>query len=331
MADRKSGKSQPTMADLARLAGVSKITVSRALSDSPSVKQETKERVRKVAKAQGYQLNVAARNLRQGRTRTILVVVEMTPSQSRPMSGPYPVALIGGMMQELAAANFNLMLSNMSNAVKSMPVVDAIVLLGQGSRDDGVGGLEKFGLPMVIWGAVHRSTHHVTIGSDNFNGGELAAERLYALGRRKPVFIGDLEHAEVADRFEGFSTKIEELGGSVIGQRSADFTFIDGYDAMIDLSQEFGNEIDGVFASSDSIAMGAIRALSEQSRAIPGDVSVIGYDDSISASQFVPALTTVRQHWHEGGERLARAALALIEGENVSSEQMPVELIVRSS
>ena len=331
MSLEKNSRGSLTMADLAKLAGVSKITVSRALSNSSSVKLETRERIREIAAAQGYQMNVAARNLRQGKTHTILVVVEMTPSHSRPMSGPYPVALIGGMMQELAAANFNLMLSNMSNAIKSPPVVDAIVLLGQGPHDDGVGELERFGLPLVIWGAVREGSAHVTIGSDNLCGGGAVAERLFALGRRKLVFLGDPEYAEIADRYDGFAAKAAELGASVIGKRAADFTFVSGYDAMEALVAEHGSEIDGVFASSDAIAMGAVRSLYEHGRAIPADVSVIGFDNSIAASQFVPPLTTVRQHWHEGGERLARAALSLIQGEKVASQQMPTELIIRSS
>ena len=88
--------SRITMEDIAREAGVSKITVSRALSGHPLVKEATRERIRKLAEVHGYRINVAARNLRQQRTRTIAVVIEMTPSHDRSMSEPYPLSLLGG-------------------------------------------------------------------------------------------------------------------------------------------------------------------------------------------------------------------------------------------
>ena len=85
-----------TMEDLAKLAGVSKITVSRALRDSPLVTAETREKIRTLANEQGYRFNVSARNLRMGRSYSVAVVVEMTPVRGRPMSDPYPLELLGG-------------------------------------------------------------------------------------------------------------------------------------------------------------------------------------------------------------------------------------------
>jgi DNA-binding LacI/PurR family transcriptional regulator len=102
-----------TMEDLAKLAGVSKITVSRALRDSPLVTVETREKVRALAEQQGYRLNVSARNLRMGRSYSVAVVVEMTPVQSgRPMSDPYPLELLGGITQELTTAGYSVVLTS---------------------------------------------------------------------------------------------------------------------------------------------------------------------------------------------------------------------------
>ncbi|HUB91037.1 MAG TPA: LacI family DNA-binding transcriptional regulator, partial [Dyella sp.] len=91
------------MADLAKLAGVSKITVSRALSESPLVTPETRERVQTLARKHGYKLNVSARNLRLRRSHTVAVIVEMKPSSERTMWDPYPLSLLGGISQELTS------------------------------------------------------------------------------------------------------------------------------------------------------------------------------------------------------------------------------------
>ena len=115
-----------TMEDLAREAGVSKITVSRALSGHPLVKEETRARIRELAEKHGYRVNIAARNLRQQRTRTIGVVIEMTPSHDRSMSEPYPLSLLGGIMQELTSHSYNMVLTTMPLFVAAPPAVDGV-------------------------------------------------------------------------------------------------------------------------------------------------------------------------------------------------------------
>lgn len=320
-----------TMADIADLAGVSKITVSRALSNHPTVKTETRERIRKLAAEKGYRLNVAARNLRLQRTHTIAVVVEMSASPTRPMSEPYPLALLGGIIQELTAAAYNLVLSTAETFARTAPSADGVILLGQGAHDDAVVSIAQARLPMVVWGSIRNDVDHIIVGSDNVAGGALAAQRLLSVGRRNLVFLGDTGYGEMADRFDGFCERLLADGIAPIAHRPCAFTFSSGHDAMASLIAEFGSGIDGVFACSDPIAMGAIRALTEHGRTVPDHVSIVGFDDSPSAAFFIPALTTVHQDWHEGGRLLARKALALIEGDSVKSERMPVSLVIRTS
>ncbi len=324
-------KDNMTMADVAKLAGVSTITVSRALSGHPSVREQTRAHIITVAEKAGYRMNLAARNLRRRSSNTIAVVLEMAPSSVRPMSEPYPLALLGGLIQELSSANYTLSLSTLGTFATSPDAVDGIILLGQGVHNDAVAGLDKLDMPLVVWGAVRAGGRHVVVGSNNRDGGALAAERMQQLGRKRLVFLGDAEHAEVSDRRDGFVTRLTEHGAMLVAERACEFSFVAGHDGMQAILEEHGNRIDGVFASNDAIAMGAIRALAEAGRKVPGDVSVIGFDDSQSASFFVPALTTVRQHWNEGGRLLARKALAAIHGEHADSEEMPVELIIRAS
>lgn len=319
------------MADLAREAGVSKITVSRALSGHPSVKPDTRAKIEQIAAERGYQFNTAARNLRLQRAHAIAVVIEMMPTASRPMSEPYPLALLGGIIQELASADFSAVLSTVANFQRVPPSVDGVILLGQGAHEDAVAAIERCQLPLVIWGSTRNYKRHAIVGSDNVAGGALAAQRMAALGRRRTLFLGDVGHAEMADRHDGFVERLAAQGGELLATAACDFTFESGYETMARLADEFGERFDAVFACSDAIAMGAIRALIERHRHVPEDVTVIGFDDSAGAALYVPALTTVRQDWHEGGRRLARKILALVQGESAAADQMPVSLVIRDS
>ncbi|MDB5935764.1 MAG: LacI family transcriptional regulator [Massilia sp.] len=319
-----------TMEDLASLAGVSAITVSRALRDSPLVTEKTRERIRRIAEEQGYRFNVSARNLRMRRSYSVAVVVEMTPVKGRPMSDPYPLELLGGITQELTTAGYSVVLTS-KQLLDTAPVqgADGLILLGQGSHGEAVRTLQKANLPLVVWGAPEAGSSYIVVGSDNRKGGISVAERFLAQGRRKLVFLGDVDHAEVQERCAGF---IDALGrdASVHIIRPRAFTFEAGFDSMGALLKKKG-AIDGVFAASDLLAMGAIRALTEHSLRVPEDVSVIGYDDTPGAASFVPPLTSVHQYLRDGGVLLARKILALIHGEAVASEMLPTMLVARQT
>ena len=329
-AERKSAAAL-TMEDLAKLAGVSKITVSRALRDSPLVTQETREKIQQLATEQGYRLNISARNLRMRRSYSVAVVVEMTPVRGRPMSDPYPLELLGGITQELTTAGYSAVLTS-KQLMNTAPVMgaDGLILLGQGSHGEAVRALQQTGMPLVVWGAPEPDTDYIVVGSDNRKGGISAAERFMALGRQKLVFLGDVDHAEVQERCAGF---IDAMGGAAAVHiiRPKAFTFEAGFDSISALLKKKGASFDGVFAASDSLAMGAIRALAEKNLRVPENVSVIGYDDTPSAASFVPPLTSVHQYLRDGGVLLAKKMLGLIEGQPVQSEMLPTMLMVRQT
>jgi DNA-binding LacI/PurR family transcriptional regulator len=320
-----------TMEDLAKLAGVSKITVSRALRDSPLVTAETREKIRTLASEQGYRFNVSARNLRMGRSYSVAVVVEMTPVRGRPMSDPYPLELLGGITQELTTAGYSVVLTS-KQLMNTAPVqgADGLILLGQGSHGEAVRTLQQTGMPLVVWGAPEPDTDYIVVGSDNRKGGISAAERFIAQGRQKLVFLGDVDHAEVQERCAGF---IDAMGGRAAVHiiRPKAFTFEAGFDSISALLKKKGASFDGVFAASDLLAMGAIRALAEKNLRVPENVSVIGYDDTPGAASFVPPLTSVHQYLRDGGVLLAKKMLGLIEGHPVASEMLPTILMVRQT
>jgi len=320
-----------TMADLAELAGVSKITVSRALRENGVVNAKTREKVRAVAAEHGYRLNVSARNLRMRQSHTIAVIVEMTPTLNRPMSDPYPLELLGGIAQELATVNYSVLLTTRQGAfAPAVQAADAMILLGQGAKQQAVHMFDRLRLPMVVWGAPGRGDQHIVVGSDNRLGGMSVAERFVSLGRRHPVFLGNTDHQEMADRHAGFAEFLKARGVTPIVVDHKPFTTESGIDAVRSLIRA-KTRFDAIFACNDLLAMGAIRALIEQGCRVPEDVSVVGYDDTPLGAAFIPPLSSVHQNWHDGGILLARKALALVRGDRVKSETLPSHLVLRAT
>ncbi len=324
-------RNRMTMQDLARLAGVSKMTVSRALRDSSLVSEDVRKRIKSLAREHGYRINVAARDLRLQRRKTIAVVVEMSPTDERPMSEPYPLALLGGIAQELAAADYA-MLVKVSGKITDDEVYgsDGVILLGQGAHEDAAEQLGRMGVPLVVWGSPTRAHQYVVVGSDNRHGGQLAAQQLLGAGRRRLVFLGDTDHSELSDRLEGFRPEVDRDGAELVAVEPCDFTSASAFEATGRLLRR-GVEFDGVFACNDLAAAGAINALNATGRRVPSAVSVVGYDDAPMAAAYVPAITTIRQNWHSGGRLLARKILQLIRGETPASEALPTSLISRST
>ena len=320
------------MADLAGLAGVSTITVSRALSGSSLVSPETRERVQQLARKHGYKLNVSARNLRLRRSHAVAVIVEMTPTPERTMWDPYPLALLGGISQEPTSAQYNVLLTTRQAAGDVVAqAADGLILLGQGAHQDAVRAYDRLGLPMVVWGAAGvGGDQHIVVGSDNRLGGISVAERFVSIGRRHPVFIGNPDHPEMAQRLFGFVDELGRHGIKPLLMRRADFTLESGVQAVRSLHNRHV-QFDAIFACSDLVAMGAIRALIELGLSVPEDVSVIGYDDTPQGATFLPPLSSVRQNWQEGGVLLARKVLDMIRGEVVESQMMPTALVLRST
>lgn len=324
--------SRHTMEDIAAQAGVSKITVSRALRDSPSVTLATRERIKALAEQMGYRFNHSARNLRLRRSHTIAVVLEMQPDADRPISDPYPLQLLGGITQELTTRGYSVLLTAMqSTQLSPAMAADGVILLGQGAHDSAVSAVAACGLPFVVWGAEHGPDKHVVVGSDNHHGGLCAADRFVELGRRELIFLGDPSHAEVFERRLGFQKRLKRAGQKVHTLVPAAFTFGAGFTAVQAHLARSPTPPDGLFAASDLLAMGAVRAFTDAGLRVPEDVSVIGYDNSPAAQTFAPPLTSVHQDWHHGGVLLARKVLDLVAGHAAHSEIMPTALMVRGT
>lgn len=325
-----------TMEDLAALAGVSTITISRALRDSPLVTLETREKIKEIASHVGYRVNPSARNLRLQKSHMISVVLEMTPDANRPMSEPYPLQLLGGITQELTARGYSVLLTAMDNLSRDATAADGVILLGQGAHGAAVRTIAAYGLPFVVWGELHHQSDDfpeggIVVGSNNQQGGVSAAERFLTLGRHESWFLGDPSHAEVAERELGFRRRLALAGRACTTIIPESFTFGSGYKAVSAQLESAVAKPDSLFAASDLLAMGAVRAFIDAKMQVPDTVSVIGYDDSPSAQSFVPPLTTIHQDWQRGGELLALKILELSAGLPSQSEVLATRLVVRGT
>ncbi|HET8765473.1 MAG TPA: substrate-binding domain-containing protein, partial [Rhodanobacter sp.] len=173
-----------------------------------------------------------------------------------------------------------------------------------------------------------------SIGCDNFAGGRLATAHLLAQGCRHIAFLGDAtpHYPEFHERYRGYAAALADarLAVDPALQADAETTERAGYEAA-ELLIERGVAFDAVFAASDLIAIGALRALAEHGLAVPRDVALAGFDDIPMASFVNPALTTVRQDTGKAGEILVDQLLREIRGEPAASAMLPAELKVRAS
>ena len=194
-----------------------------------------------------------------------------------------------------------------------------------------VDGIRRASLPTILCGSDDGGGTYPTISSDNARGGELAASRLYDVGRRDLLFLGDIENAEELHRWQGFDRMARRLGVRSLRQLPAGISHREGFEAMQGLLDREERSLDGLFARNDMVAMGAIRAIEGAGLGVPGDISVIGYDDIPMAAGFAPPLTTVAQDSRRTGEEIVSRILALVDGQTVESVKLPTTLVVRES
>lgn len=317
---------------VAARAGVSKITVSRALRGSELVRPEVRERVAEAAKALGYRVNVAARNLRTRRSRTIAVVVEQLDRGDRPIADPLLLSMIGGLLEALTPADYAMLLTTHEHYLSAGGMgADGVVMVGEGEGANRLAQAEALGLPLVAWGEPIGGVNVPVIGSANHAGGKLAAEHLVNTGRMRLLFLGDPEHPEVAARLAGCREVLASSAAMLAAVAPCAFTAEAGAAAT---AAAIAGEtaFDAIFAASDFIAAGACDELAARGLAVPRDVAVIGFDDAPIASVHRPALSSIRQDGAAAGRALGQAIVRLVEGGTADfPRQLPVELVIRES
>jgi DNA-binding LacI/PurR family transcriptional regulator len=337
-ASARSG-ARPQMADIARMAGVSESTVSRALADNPLVAERTRAYIKQLAADAGYQVDPAASSLRSRRSNTICVAVPLMHAHEQPLSDPFMMTMLALLAEELTGRGYSMLLSKVDRhqdrwveQLARSSRADGLIMLGQSSEHDAMDAAAREGWPMVVWGSCIDGQAYASIGSDNRRGGELATAHLIEAGRRRIAFLGDEQLPEVAPRFAGYRAMLDQHQLPFDPRLHARSHFVseDAYRLTRAMLKK-ADPPDGIFAASDLIALGAIRALTEAGLRVPQDVSLVGFDDLPLASYSQPSLTTIRQDLTLAARLLVDHLLKLVEGKKVESVELPVQLVVRES
>jgi DNA-binding LacI/PurR family transcriptional regulator len=332
------GKSTVTsISDLARMAGVSASTVSRALAGNKMISAETRARVNELAQQHGFQLNQMARNLRLKRSQAIGVVVTLNHEVGQHLSDPFYITMLGYLADGVTERGYDLLLtrivptdSNWLDALVSSGRVDGVIIIGQSNHIATLDRVaENYG-PLVVWGQHDKAHVHCSVGTDNVRGGTIATKHLLDSGRRHIVFAGQIEAPEMDARHRGFADAHRKAGVEPRGIIPATSTEDEAFDAIVRYLAA-NPAPDGIVAGSDIIAMSAVRALASFGLSVPGDVAVVGYDDVPLAAQITPSLTTVRQDLKQGASRLVDMLFRRLGGEQMASVVMTPELVVRAS
>lgn len=328
-----------TMAELARLAAVDVSTVSRALNDSPLVKAETKKLILKIAEETGYAVNASARNLRRQSSEAIGMVIPLRPESGQTLSDPFFLEMVGAVSDAAAERGFDLIISApkgdeqiAEKRLLQTGKADGLIIVGQAGRARRLKALGPLAQKVVVWGGQAGPVNYTVVGSDNVEGGRLAADHLLAGGRRRIVFMGPVTLPEVALRHEGFLAAHEAHGvapepGLFI---EAEFGARSAYEDMLALIDS-GTRFDAVFAASDVLAISAQLAIAARGLSVPEDVAVVGYDNISQSRMTSPSLTTIDQNITAGGRLMVDLLLRKLAGDEVESQMTQTRLVVRGS
>ena len=323
-----------SMADIARLANVSKPTVSRVINGNPLVSEATRNHVLAVASEHGYAVNRNAQKLRQARTDTVQVVVDFAAQRTRHGTDSFLFELLEGVADALSARHVDLLLSapirgdarSYQDRIAAR-AVDGFLFLGHGEPDPMLRDLAGQGVPLVAWGAVDAAQPYCAVGNDTMSTGTLAGCHFLRRGRKRWMFIGN--EADIRMRQRGFSEAARKGGATVTMLAIQDASYAETHRA---LSQHLAHHAapDAIFTSSDTAARAAIAAMSEVAdHAVPRDYALVS--DNSGDADFTPAITTIEQDTRRAGAMLVEKLMQVIEGEPATSTMLPTRLVPRET
>jgi DNA-binding LacI/PurR family transcriptional regulator len=335
-------RERPTSYDVARIAGVSRTTVSLVLNDVKGVRinEATRKRVIAAAEQLNYHPNVSGRKLASGKSYTLGLVLRQNPEQV--FADMFLLKVLLGVEQAAEVANFRVLLKplapdNPNGYTKLIQEnhVDGIILSGPFQDDHEIIRVHQQGFPIILMGQLPGSNLPF-VDVDAIEGAKTATQHLISLGHTRIAIITNapLEYTSARQRLEGYKKAHSKAGIELDSELIAigDYTPASGYEAMTHLLS-LSPRPTAVFIASDVVAMGAIQAAKFAGLSIPKDLAVVGFDD-IPLAEFVdPPLTTIRlpafKLGYAASERLSR----LVEGETLSQSGflLDTELIVRSS
>lgn len=333
-----------TIKDIARICGVGVSTVSRALNDHPDINPDTKQRILEAVAEYDFVPNNSARNLKITESDTIAVLV-------KGMSNPFFMRMISKMEEDIRKRKYSMELRHVDEKSDEVELaielvkekkLKGIIFLG-GVSNHSVSKLERLGVPYVL-STVSASDEdegdYSSISVDDVSESRRMTEYLIRKGHRKIALIGaaksdiSIGHLRLEGYLEALKNNGIEVDESLIWHTKDGidtYSMKNGYNIMKEKISE-GCDFTAVYAISDTMAIGAIRALCEVGISVPGDVSVVGFDGIDIGKYFVPSLTTIRQPFEDMASQTAKLLFDAIDnGEVHRGITMPGELLERES
>ena len=325
------------ISEIAKLANVSKSTVSRVLNNKSNVQPKTKEKVQRVMIENDYYPSVFARNIMNQKSNTIGLLIFSDTDAVFP--NPFYDEVLKGIACETNKRGYYMLFcyekfNDYISAIKEKRI-DGIITIGPHTKNtEALAKIKKTGIPLVSTSTIGKKTNVMYVDVDCYLGARLAVEHLIRLGHRKiALIIGGPEdsNSNIA-RKQGYIDVLKENGIPFDSKkvRSGNTSISSGNVAMDSLLNT--ENITAVFVTSDPMAMGVISSINEHGLKIPEDISIVGFDDIPLAAALNPPLTTVRQFMYEKGIKATQILIKFIEGKSTESHYTFIpELIIRNS
>lgn len=290
-----------TLKDIANKAGVSSMTVSRALNGrSKDISQKTAEKIKKIAEEMGYIPNSSAKALASHSSKLIAAMLMDYPWDPNPLVDSYNSTFFGELAREIQKNGYDLMLhyikdySEVNYCLKSWKVAGAVFI---GFFDDNIRQIQEDNhIPLVFTDSYSTVRRITNVGIDDFHGGELAARYLLSKGHTELAFIGPeaIGNGVIMHRLQGFCSCLREAGVHLSPDHIINLTGQDMKDIVKNLKKG-PRPVTGIFTTADNCALDIYAAAYRLGYRIPEDLSIVGFDDNAMSSRVIPPLTTIRQ------------------------------------
>lgn len=330
-----------TIKDIAKVAGVSVTTVSRALNGYSDVSEKTRKKIEQVAKELNYSPNTIARSLVMNKSKTIGLLISGLNQSS--IKDNFTFEVLAGLNQYVGETEYDLVIFSTTSTKQREKTysqlcrerkVDGAIISGIRTDDPYLKEVVESDIPCVL---IDIPIHSSTVGyvtTDNVLGAKHGVQHLIELGHQNIAMINGHEYAFVSrQRLEGYIQAFEGAGISINPNWivNGDFEETKAEEQAINLLESYP-EITAIFCASDLMAMGVIKAAKRLNKRIPEDLSIVGYDDILLAAHITPALTTIAQNKVQMGYEAAKLLIKMLETDDVPHIiTLPTELKIRET
>jgi DNA-binding LacI/PurR family transcriptional regulator len=322
--------------DIAKKAGVSPSTVSRALEDHPRISAATRKRIQELAREMHYVPSTVAKSLATNKTWTIGMVLAT-------ISDPFMSRVVEGVEQIALEGNFNVFISTSQNdrqreiaVIETLQKrrVDGIIVIASHVFDGSLNFYERSKVPIVFINEQNPGKNMHFVAVDDVRGGRMAVEHLIALGHRRIGYVSVPNRPQSNQyRFKGYQDALEAADIAVDPALIFSSHTVEDHVKIGEASLDslLAAEASSVFCYNDSAAIGLLAACHRHGVSVPGDLSIIGFDDIDITTYITPQLSTIRQPRFELGGKAMHMMLALLNGKEPENQFLPAELIVRQT